>query len=104
MAGSGGARKGAGRKLGRASRKTREIADRLAAEAGLTPLEYMIQVMRNPDAATDRRDAMAIAAAPYIHPRLSSTQLTGKDGDAIQVELTAAKDALASRLARLTGR
>lgn len=43
--GRGGARKGAGRKAGSATIKTREIANGAAA-AGLTPLEYMLEVMR----------------------------------------------------------
>lgn len=42
---------------------------------GLTPLEYLLDVMRNEseDAAV-RRDA-AKAAAPYMHPRLASTDV-----------------------------
>ena len=51
----------------------REIAD-AAIREGLTPLEYMLAVLRDEDADPDRRDRMA-AAAPYIHPRLSSTQM-----------------------------
>ena len=42
----GGARKNAGRKAGAATTKTREIADKAMAE-GISPLEYMLQVMRN---------------------------------------------------------
>lgn len=41
----GGARKGAGRKAGSTTRKTREIADRATAE-GITPLEVMLRAMR----------------------------------------------------------
>lgn len=36
------------------------------------PLEYMLRVMRDPTADEKRRDAMAQAAAGYIHPKLSS--------------------------------
>ena len=36
------------------------------------PLEYMLKVMRDRQADEKRRDAMAIAAAAYIHPKLSS--------------------------------
>jgi hypothetical protein len=37
-----------------------------AAEAdGITPLIYMLSVMRNPAADDKRRDAMAMAAASY---------------------------------------
>lgn len=87
--GRGGARKGAGRKKGVATKKTREIADRAASE-GITPLEYMLQVMRSepPEglegpqilSATMLRFEAAKAAAPYIHPKLSAVEHTGKDG------------------------
>ena len=41
----GGARPGAGRKPGTTNSKTREIADKAAAD-GITPLEVMIRAMR----------------------------------------------------------
>jgi len=81
--GRGGPRKGAGRPPGSASRKTREIADR-AAEEGLTPLEFMLQVMRNEANEPRERLSAAVAAAPYIHPKLASIEHTGKDGGAIE--------------------
>jgi len=36
------------------------------------PLDYMIRVVRDPTTEPDRRDAMAKAAAPYIHPALAA--------------------------------
>jgi len=84
----GGRRAGSGRKPGSATKRTREIADKAAAE-GITPLEYMLQIMRAPSDHEDprvqaAREAMrfeaAKAAAPYIHPRLAATEHTGKDG------------------------
>lgn len=87
--GRGGARKGAGRKPGSVTKKTREIAEK-AAEEGITPLEYMLQVMRRKPpvglegpqllAAHMMRFEAAKAAAPYIHPKLSAVEHTGKDG------------------------
>lgn len=83
--GPGGRRAGAGRKKGSASKKTREIADRAAAE-GITPLEFMLAVMRSPSDHQDPkiqagREVMrfeaAKAAAPYIHPRLAAIEHTG---------------------------
>jgi hypothetical protein len=32
----------------------------------------MLSVMRDPAADNKRRDAMAMAAAPYLHPRLTA--------------------------------
>ena len=54
--------------------RNRAIAEaRAAAEAtGLLPLTYMLEVMRDAKADQKRRDAMAIAAAPYLHPKLST--------------------------------
>jgi hypothetical protein len=94
--GRGGARKGAGRKLGSATKRTREIANG-AAEAGLTPLEYMLEVMRRDSDHEDpkvqvSREALrfeaAKAAAPYIHPRLASIEHSGPDGKPVGLEIT----------------
>jgi hypothetical protein len=50
------------------------------AEAlGLTPLEYMIKVMNDGGADPLRRDRMAIAAAPYLHPKAG--EQTGKKAE-----------------------
>ena len=35
------------------------------------PLDHMLAVMHDESADKDRRDRMAIAAAPYLHPRLA---------------------------------
>jgi hypothetical protein len=44
-----------------------------AALAGLTPLEFMLQIMRNPDQDLAFRAEMAKAAAPYVHQKLVAT-------------------------------
>lgn len=95
--GRGGARKGAGRKVGSATTKTREIAEKAMAE-GVTPLEFMLQIMRTePGDIEDARLAQSIlemrfeaakAAAPYVHPRLAAVEHSGKDGAAIEHSLT----------------
>lgn len=48
--------------------------------SGQTPLDYMLGVMRDTNVAADRRDDMAKAAAPYVHPKLAAVEHTGKDG------------------------
>jgi hypothetical protein len=80
----GGRRLGAGRKIGSLTKRTREIAERAAAE-GVTPLEHMLAVMRDTNARPERRDDMAKAAAPYVHPKLATTELqhTGKEGNSL---------------------
>ncbi len=50
----------------RARTSKRAIAE--AAQAfGISPLEYMLAVMNDPDEDMDVRARMAIAAAPYCH-------------------------------------
>lgn len=72
----GGKRPGAGRPPG-AKNKANAQREAQVAASGLTPLDYMLSVLR--DEATDpvaRLDA-AKAAAPYVHPKLSATELSG---------------------------
>lgn len=78
---NGGARPGSGRKKGTANIKTREIADRAAAE-GITPLEVMIRAMREAYEAGGAIAAFPFAkdCAPFMHPRLATTQVTGVGG------------------------
>ncbi len=50
-----------------------------AKEAGLSPLQYMLEIMRDPDTLPQRRDDMAKACAPYVHPKLAAVDPdTGK--------------------------
>jgi ATP-dependent Clp protease adapter protein ClpS len=68
----GGHRQGAGRKKGSITKRTQEITAAVLSD-GITPLEYMLEVMRT-SSDPKRKDAMAIAAASYVHPRLSSVE------------------------------
>lgn len=80
----GGKREGAGRKAGAATRMN-EAARQQAAEGGLMPLEYMLNVLRDEARLpADRMDA-AKAAAPYVHAKLASVEHSGKDGGPLQV-------------------
>jgi phage terminase small subunit len=66
----GGYRPGAGRPKGARTRS--RLPDdilRDAANAGMSPLEYMLAEMRDPKADQARRDRMAIVAAPFCHAR-----------------------------------
>lgn len=80
----GGARPGAGRKAGAITKRTREVADR-ATEDGVTPLEYMLTVLRNEAADPAQRFEAAKHAAPYMHPKLSSVDVGNKDGQPFEV-------------------
>jgi DNA-binding ferritin-like protein len=70
----GGARPGAGRKVGSVTKKTREIAEK-AVTLGVTPLEYMLSILRDESMPTESRFEAAKAAAPYVHPKLSNVEL-----------------------------
>jgi hypothetical protein len=79
--GRGGARPGAGRKPGSVTKKTRAIAERVAA-TGMTPLEVMIEAMNEAYDKGGPAAAFSFArdAAPYMHPKVSAIEMTGKDG------------------------
>ena len=101
----GGARPGAGRKAGSLTKRTRQIAEVVATQ-GITPLEVMMKVMHQlyEEASNVQDEGLgdkALAnearikllnmaatvgrhAAPYVHPRLSAIEHTGKDGAPLQ--------------------
>lgn len=71
---SGGFRAGAGRPKGAKAPKAKPIKiapdiKKAARESGMSPLDYMLTVMNDKEAESDRRDRMAVAAAPYVHAR-----------------------------------
>ena len=62
--------------------KNKEAIERSRAQARLIveadiqpgqmkPLDYLLMVINDPNADSDRKDRLAIAAAPYCHPRLT---------------------------------
>ena len=70
----GGKRPGAGRKAGTPNKRTAEI-QQAVEESGLTPLEYMLSVMRDVGQDELRRLQAARDAAPYVHAKLSSVEM-----------------------------
>ena len=72
----GGYRAGAGRPVG--SKPGAPKIDAVASAEGMTPLEYMLQVMQDPTVEEARRDRMAIAAAPFVHVRACDLPKAGK--------------------------
>ncbi len=70
----GGKREGAGRPAGAVTKRTREVAERALAE-GKTPLDYLLDVMRDELREPSERLDAAKAAAPYVHPKLSSVEM-----------------------------
>lgn len=72
----GGKRDGAGRPAGAVNTKSREVADKAAAE-GLTPLDYMLKILRDEEADPKDRMWAAEKAAPYVHAKLASVEHSG---------------------------
>ena len=110
---AGGKRKGSGRKEGSATKKTIEIAKK-ASEAGISPLEVMLENMRwahsrvnectlkflEGDITDGSIDAFknllglrtlaqdcAKDAAPYVHPRLAAMTVGNPDGEELVFRL-----------------
>jgi hypothetical protein len=73
----GGARPGSGpakgAKYGKRDEMKPAVVKREARAEGMTPLEYMLDVMNDDSADAARRDRMAQAAAPYVHGRVADT-------------------------------
>jgi hypothetical protein len=69
-------RKTGGRKKGTPNKRTSVLAAKadaaVAGSEGEMPLDYMMRVMRDPTTEPHRQDAMAKAAAPYLHPQLAA--------------------------------
>ena len=75
----GGHRPGAGRKKGQVSKEAaaRKVIQVQAAEGGITPLEYMLSILRNESLEQSARFAAAKEAAPYCHNRLAAVEHSG---------------------------
>lgn len=56
-----------------------------AESSGILPLDYMLAVMRDPNADEKRRDEMARAAAPYLHAKLQAIEHSGPNGGPVEV-------------------
>lgn len=75
MASLGGAREGAGRKRGTPNVKSAEVIAQ-ALKHGITPVEFMLQTMRDESAELKERQWAAEKSAPFIHPRPAATPRT----------------------------
>lgn len=70
----GGKRENAGRKPGVPNTKTQEQVKAIE-ESGLTPLEYMLRVLRDEGQELGVRLDAANKAAPYVHAKLSNIEM-----------------------------
>lgn len=72
-------KKTGGRIKGVPNKATAEKAAKVEA-SGLTPLDYMLTVMRDETNPKDMRLDAANKAAPYVHPKLANVEHTGPNG------------------------
>lgn len=78
----GGHRFGAGRPKGsKQVRSSAHLIREAKASGKLMPLDYMLDVMNDQQLGLKERLSAAMAAAPYVHPRLASVQVNGEIND-----------------------
>jgi len=87
----GGRRVGAGRKAGTTDRgmrkfKVNEVMDAIGSGPEATPLAFLMSIMHLKEAKMSDRIQCAIAAAPYVHPRLSSIEMKGDKENPLQIQ------------------
>ncbi len=78
-----GSPKYAGRKKGTPNKRT--VAKQNAMQAinaiGKTPLQVLLELMALPDNSREFQADLAMKAAPYCHPRFTSTEFRDRTGD-----------------------
>ena len=87
----GGARIGSGRKPGSTDAKFGKVsAERVLNRTGTgpdkMPLAYMLAVMNDDKQKATIRLQAAIAAAPYVHPRLASVEVKSESTSTLTIE------------------
>jgi hypothetical protein len=80
-------RKTGGRKPGVPNKKTAALQNRVA-ESGITPLDYMLNLLRTDETPPALKFEAAKAAAPYIHPKLSNIDVGNAGGKPFEVKLS----------------
>lgn len=69
-------KKTGGRTKGVPNKATADREKRVT-EGGITPLDYMLEIMRDVENPKDVRLDAAKSAAPYVHPKLAAIEHTG---------------------------
>ena len=76
-----------GRPKGSKNKRTKALEDAVK-KGGESPLEFMLRAMRDMTLDWSMRSDMAKAAAPYIHPKLASTEMVGNADKPVQHKVT----------------
>lgn len=99
----GGFRAGSGRPKGAKNIKPSPKIDvakdisTAAEKSGMSPLDYMLNVMRDEAADGNRRDRMAVAAAPFVHGRADGADTSKKAKKQADAERAATQGRFARR-------
>ncbi len=78
-----------GRKRGSLNKTTiaKQHAAKEEANKNLTPLAHLLKIMRDPKQSKEDRNWAAVQAAPYMHPRLKSTEIRNPDGEELVIRV-----------------
>ena len=87
---NGGARPGAGRKKGGHNRLTEEAVAK--ANDGLSPLDFLLTVLRDETNEKPVRIDAAKAAAPYVHAKMQPVDGKGSTDQTFVVETGVPRD------------
>ena len=85
-----------GRKKGVQTRNAK-LVDAAYKRWGLTPKEYLLRVMRDEKASTERRDWAASTVAPFVHPRLAAIETKVDAYNTVEMRVTRAELAAAAK-------
>lgn len=96
----GGKREGAGRKPGSPNKATAAREAEVKA-SGLTPLDFMLNMLRDEDAKPADRMWAAEKAAPYVHPKLANVEHSG--GIDVTTQTKEQRDAAVAAATRANG-
>jgi hypothetical protein len=64
-----------GRPKGSSNKASKAQIDKVCSDGKLSPLEYLASIYQNPAEEQKLRVEAARAAAPYVHSRLSTTEV-----------------------------
>jgi len=81
---------GSGRKKGSTDLRARYLTA-AAARAGLTPKDYLLDVLRDPQASIERRDWAAATLAPYVMPKLAAIETKVEQYSQLEMRVTRAE-------------
>lgn len=82
----GGRRPGAGRPKGARNKASARLQAEVAS-SGVTPLAYLLAILRDETETTERRMEAAVKAAPFVHPRMTAVDVNGTVDGSLTVEI-----------------